>query len=148
MAFEIRRLGHSDMPEAARLFRTVYAATFPWIPPLHTPEQDLAYFEGEVFETSELWGAYDQSTLTGFIALSPGWIEKLYILPAHHGRGIGRQLIEFAKSRDIDLRLWTFTANARARRFYEANGFVSIHETDGAGNEEHEPDVLYQWRKP
>lgn len=148
MGFELRRLNRADMPEAARLFRTVYASSFPWIRPLHTPEEDRAYFEGEVFETSRLWGAFDGEVFTGFIALSPGWIEKLYILPAHHGRGIGRQLVDFAKSGEPDLRLWTFTANTRARRFYEANGFIRIHETDGTGNEEHEPDVLYQWRRP
>ena len=43
------------------------------------------------------------------------------------------------------LTLWTFQRNLRARRFYEANGFVAVRETDGAGNEEKEPDVLYRW---
>ena len=41
----------------------------------------------------------------------------------------------------------SFQKNIAARRFYERNGFVVIEETDGAGNEEREPDVLYEWRK-
>jgi hypothetical protein len=35
--------------------------------------------------------------------------------------------------------------NTRARRFYEARGFVLTEETDGAGNEENEPDARYLW---
>jgi len=30
---------------------------------------------------------------------------------------------------------------------YEARGFSSVEETDGSGNEEGEPDVLYHWRR-
>jgi hypothetical protein len=41
------------------------------------------------------------------------------------------------------LQLWTFQRNAPARRFYEASGFTLIQETDGARNEENEPDALY-----
>ena len=41
--------------------------------------------------------------------------------------------------------LWTFQDNARARRFYEARGFVAEEFTDGAGNEEKTPDVRYVW---
>jgi hypothetical protein len=43
--------------------------------------------------------------------------------------------------------LWTFQRNAQARRFYEARGFVLIQETDGARNEEKEPDALYLWTR-
>ena len=32
-----------------------------------------------------------------------------------------------------------------ARRFYAREGFVEVDWTDGAGNEEHEPDVRCRW---
>ena len=35
-----------------------------------------------------------------------------------------------------------------ARRFYEARGFSAVAFTDGARNEEGEPDVLYRWTRP
>jgi hypothetical protein len=35
--------------------------------------------------------------------------------------------------------------NARGRAFYEHHGFTIDHMTDGAGNEEQEPDILYVW---
>ncbi|WP_298279395.1 hypothetical protein [uncultured Bradyrhizobium sp.] len=43
--------------------------------------------------------------------------------------------------------LWTFQRNARARRFYEARGFVAVEQTDGSRNEEQEPDVRYLWTR-
>jgi hypothetical protein len=41
-------------------------------------------------------------------------------------------------------RVYTFQANSGARRFYERHGFAAIQLTDGQGNEEHCPDVLYE----
>jgi hypothetical protein len=35
--------------------------------------------------------------------------------------------------------------NAAARRFYERHGFVEVMSTDGARNEEREPDVRLEW---
>jgi hypothetical protein len=45
------------------------------------------------------------------------------------------------------LQLWTFQRNAQVRRFYESRGFVLVEETDGAGNEEREPDARYLWSR-
>jgi GNAT superfamily N-acetyltransferase len=82
------------------------------------------------------------------MALKPGWVDQLYVAPDRLGEGIGRRLLELAKSRaDADgLQLWTFQVNDRARRFYERNGFIEAELTDGSGNEEREPDVRYVWR--
>jgi hypothetical protein len=44
------------------------------------------------------------------------------------------------------LRLYAFQRNRHARAFYEARGFAPVSFSDGTGNEEREPDVLYQWR--
>jgi hypothetical protein len=45
------------------------------------------------------------------------------------------------------LRLWVFRRNAAAIRFYAARGFRCLAQTDGSGNEEREPDALYEWRR-
>jgi ribosomal protein S18 acetylase RimI-like enzyme len=56
------------------------------------------------------------------------WIQSLYILPEHRGRGlvdvILRHLVGEAKSGSaLDLRLYGFNTNARALRAYERFGF-------------------------
>jgi len=75
------------------------------------------------------------------------WIDQLYLLPAWVGHGIGTKLLELARAElPPPIRLYTFQANERARRFYESRGFQAIAFGDGAGNEERCPDVLYEWR--
>ncbi len=47
-----------------------------------------------------------------------------------------------------EIRLWTFQRNMPARRFCERHGFMAERQTDGARNEEREPDMLYYWERP
>ncbi len=77
----------------------------------------------------------------------PGWIDQLYVLPTAQRRGVGKDLLQVAQNAFGRLQLWTFQRNAPARRFYEARGFALIQQTDGARNEEKEPDVLYLWTR-
>jgi GNAT superfamily N-acetyltransferase len=85
--------------------------------------------------------------LAGFIAWQEGWVDHLYVDPQHHGRGIGRALLDEAKADQPHLNLWVFQVNHRARRFYERQGFTLAEETDGSGNEEREPDARYVWSR-
>ena len=91
--------------------------------------------------------------IVGMMAISQqdgvGWIDQLYLHPTAVGRGIGTRFVELAKtSLGSPIRLYTFQENAGARRFYERHGFRAIAFTDGADNEEHSPDVLYEWAAP
>lgn len=84
--------------------------------------------------------------LLGILVLDGGWIDQLYVDPAHTGRGVGGVLLETAKrERPGGLHLWTFVSNLRAQRFYERHGFVAVQHTDGSANEEHAPDIQYAW---
>jgi hypothetical protein len=68
----------------------------------------------------------------------------IYILRSRISIGGADKLVAIAKAlRPDGLTLWTFQCNVRARRFYEARGFVASGFTDGSRNEENEPDVLY-----
>jgi len=147
MTFDIRRLDRGDMPEAAVVHRLAFDERLPWLAGLHTPDEDRAYFVGAVFDECEVWGAWDRERLLGFIAFREGWIDQLYVRPGAQSQGVGNRLLDVARRRYSDLRLWTFQRNQRARRFYEARGFVVVEETDGARNEEREPDVQYHWRR-
>jgi len=91
--------------------------------------------------------------IVGMMAISQqggvGWIDQLYLHPTVVGRGIGTRFVERAKdSLGSPIRLYTFQENAGARRFYERHGFRAIAFSDGADNEEHCPDVLYEWAAP
>jgi GNAT superfamily N-acetyltransferase len=143
----LRQLELADMDAAAMVHRTAFRHALPWLPELHTPEEDRWFFRERLFATCELWGAEDYAGLLGIIAFREGWVDQLYVLPSAARRGIGTRLLAVAQDRFARLQLWTFQRNAQARRFYESRGFVLIEETDGVGNEEKEPDARYLWSR-
>ncbi len=81
------------------------------------------------------------------LALRPGWLEQLYVLPDWQGRGVGSALVEHAKRlQPSGLQLWVFASNKPAIAFYEPRGFRIVESTDGASNEERAPDHRMVWR--
>jgi GNAT superfamily N-acetyltransferase len=119
----------------------------PTLAGLHTPEEDRRFFRECVFKTCEVWGAFDGKAMTAMLAFREDWIDQLYVLPEAQGRGLGSALLQVAQNAFDRLQLWTFQRNMQARRFYEARGFALVRETDGAHNEEKEPDALYLWTR-
>jgi ribosomal protein S18 acetylase RimI-like enzyme len=83
-------------------------------------------------------------TLLGFVGYSPsrdgdadparvGEIDAIYLLPSAWGKGVGRLLMgealaRLAEARFDQVTLWVLDSNVRARRFYEAGGWLA----DGA----------------
>jgi len=91
-----------------------------------------------------------EGRIVGLMALKRadevGCVEQLWLRPEAVGQGIGSQLIEQAKAAlGAPIRLWTFQQNVGARNFYRRHGFAVVAFTDGAGNEERCPDVLFEW---
>jgi GNAT superfamily N-acetyltransferase len=143
----LRQLALTDMGATARVHRAAFDHAMPWLVGLHTPDQDRWFYRERVFATCRVCGHFDGDVLSGIIAFRDGWIEQLYVLPAVQGRGVGTELLDVAKHACERLELWTFQRNALARRFYETRGFTLIEQTDGAGNEEKEPDARYLWTR-
>ena len=122
----------------------------PWLPELHTPDEDRWFIREVVLSETEVWVAECDGVVTGFTALGKRdgveFMEHLYVAPEHQRRGIGGELMERAKERrPAGFRLWVFQRNAGARDFYERHGLRLVEFSDGSGNEAREPDALYEW---
>ncbi len=120
----LRQIRLEDMDTAARVVRADHA--LPSLAGLHTPSEDQWFFRERVFETCEVWGAFDSAGMTGMIAFQKDWIDQLYVQPDAQRRGVGTELLQVAKSSFDRLQLWTFQCNVRARRFYEGKGFARV----------------------
>jgi len=145
----LRRGEAGDMAALARLHRHTVRTSLPFLPELHTPDEDLRHFTDVLFHKAQFWLAEDAAgEPLGYIAFRPDFIEHLFVRPQSQGAGIGLRLLEKAMEGARELSLWTFQQNTRARRFYEDHGFFVVTETEGADNEEKLPDVLYRWRRP
>jgi GNAT superfamily N-acetyltransferase len=114
-------------------------------PPIHTDEEVRAWFREVVLPHREVWVAEADGAVIALLVLDEDWVDQLYVAPDWTRKGVGSRLLDTAKQRrPTGLDLWTFQANAGARRFYERNGFVATATTDG-DNEEGAPDVRYRW---
>jgi putative acetyltransferase len=142
----LHRARREESDAVAALYRRTAAREWSFLYP-HNPREDRAFFR-QVLAACAVWAAELDGRLVGFCAARRGWIDHLYVAQEHHGEGVGRALLARALRGRSRLRLWTFQRNARSRRFYSRNGFVEALFTDGADNEEHEPDVMLEWRRP
>jgi GNAT superfamily N-acetyltransferase len=135
-----------DADAVAALLRRSKAEAMPWLAVVHTPDEDRAWVAGVLLVEHRVAVVDAPDGLVGVAAVRPGWLDQLYVRTSDQGRGVGRQLLRWAQATSPEgLQLWAFARNAPARRFYERAGFVLVRSTDGRGNEEREPDVLYAW---
>jgi GNAT superfamily N-acetyltransferase len=147
----IRPAVADDVPRVTSVFQSARAAAMPWLPVLHSPEEDLAFFGRNVAEhdcsVAELDGQ-----VVGFAVVDGDDLDHLYLDPDLRRRGFGTALLEHVRARhEGPLQLWAFRDNGAARAFYAARGAVELFETDGSGNEEKTPDVrleLPAWSGP
>jgi GNAT superfamily N-acetyltransferase len=143
----IRPATSSDAAAVADVYLASFHATYDF-PLAHTDDEVRGWIGGDVIGSGETWVAIDPlGAIVGMMAVEPGVLDQLYVRPDRLGEGIGRRLLDVARDRSPDgLTLYTFQDNARARRFYERNGFVAEWFGDGSTNEEGQPDVRYVWR--
>jgi ribosomal protein S18 acetylase RimI-like enzyme len=132
-----------DAPAITALFQAARRTSLPYLPVLHSSEQDHAFFAGAVaaggVTVAELDGA-----VAAFLALGER-VDHLYVHPHHYRQGLGSALLRSAQAARPELELWVFQRNTNAIAFYEAHGFAVVKATQGAGNEEREPDYLMAW---
>jgi ribosomal protein S18 acetylase RimI-like enzyme len=141
----IRTAGPGDADAVADVFIASFG-TLTFLPRLHTDEETRDFITNTVLPEQEVLVADLGGRVAGFVAMSEGMIEHLYVHPDLQRRGIGSALLERAKERmPGGFQLWVFQANGPARRFYERHGLRVVRLTDGAGNEEQAPDALYEW---
>lgn len=136
----------ADCAEVVVAARRGAGSAFP--PPVHTVEEDRAFFARRVCD-HEVWLAEVDGQVVGHLDLDGHWVHSLYVHPRAQRRGVGAALLDLAKAcRPEGFGLWVFATNERARAFYRRQGLLELETTDGSGNEEKAPDVRMVWPGP
>lgn len=111
----------------------------------YTLKGSLDYFRNGILAENQLWVYELEGKPVAFLALKDDFIDRLYVSPEFHRRGIGQALLDYARTL-CPHHLWLFTdqANTMARNFYEKNGFIATR-FGITSPPESEPDVEYHW---
>ncbi|MBS0409326.1 MAG: GNAT family N-acetyltransferase [Proteobacteria bacterium] len=107
------------------------------------PAEDLRFMRETLLATTSVWVAEADGAMIGYVAFDGGWIRHLMVHPDHQGQGHGARLLAHAMADGRARQLWTYARNARARRFYEAHGWVLAEVTDGREDAHGEAEVRY-----
>lgn len=143
----LRPADPADAVSLADLFIGAREAAYPAMPrSVHSPEETHTWFGRLLEGPRETWVAERGGDLVGYIVLDPEWLDSIYVRSDLTGQGLGTVLLDLAKSlRPDGFGLWVFQSNEAAQRFYRRHGLVEIRRTDGADNEEREPDIELAW---
>ena len=131
----------------AGILQLARRVAMPFLPELHGDADTRAWVASWLLPRRAVWVAERDGRVVGYAALADRLLEHLYVEPDSQGRGVGSALLARVMLESPErLELWTFQRNTPARRFYERRGFRAVESTDGAENEEREPDVRYVWK--
>ena len=148
----LRAATDADAPEVARVL-IASRRVIPEVRWAHDGADGRGWVQSTLIPCGGVTVAVDEGRIVGVLAVArqadAAWIEQLCVDPERLRSGVGNALLRRALATlPRPLRLWTFQANADARGFYEHHGFAAVRFTDGAGNEERCPDVLYERAQP
>ncbi len=83
--------------------------------------------------------------IDGFIGLTENHIEGIFVAKAARSKGIGRALLDYAKSRRPRLDLSVYQKNERALAFYRREQFVV--QSEGIDEDTNEADIQMLWTR-
>ena len=83
--------------------------------------------------------------IDGFIGLTENHIKGIFVAKAARSKGIGKALLEYAKSRKPRLTLGVYQKNERALAFYRREQFA-VH-SEGIDEDTNEAEIQMLWSR-
>lgn len=100
-----------------------------------------------VLPKAEIYVYEDNVTnqIEGFIGLADNYIAGLFVKETVQSKGIGKQLLHYAKCVKSNMSLSVYQKNIRAIRFYQREQFVI--QSENIDDSTNEKEFIMTWRK-
>lgn len=121
--------GARDLDRCMAIWRGASEAGHPFLDAA-TLDADAVVVRDSYMPAAEITVAEQAGTVVGFIALLGDLVGGLFVDPRVHRSGAGRALVSDALRRKGRLEVEVYAANAGARAFYAACGFVETGRRD------------------
>ena len=139
----IRKLRKTDLDEVAYIWLHTNKKAHDFIAETYWDE----HFEMDkgMLGDAEIYVFEEQGQIKGFVGLDGEYIAGIFVREKEQSLGIGKQLLDFAKSLKGQLKLNVYQKNERAIKFYTREQFeIQDEQTDEATGE---AEYLMLWKK-
>lgn len=102
----------------------------------HLPAVEEQFKEADIF-------VFVDEQVEGFAGMSGNYLAGIFVAKSSRDHGIGKQLVNFLKTRYDELTLDVYDKNIRAKEFYEHNDFQIDFETTDPDNDEKEYRMIW-----
>ena len=142
----IRAAGVADPPACATIINDYIDAT-DWLPRSLPRDEIAALFGPDLLDRRTVLVAEAGGRVVGYLSMGEdGFVPALYLAPAARGRGIGKALLDRAKTlRPGAIELTVFEPNAPAQRFYAREGFREVPGGRVTATDEGIPTIRLRW---
>ncbi len=127
----IRQATTTDFPELADIYHDASLLAHPFIDPQFIAK-DRKHFRDERLPLTEAFVYEVNGQILGFISISNGHINGLFVGVDHQRKRVGTYLVDHAKERHPCLELYCFVDNYQAQRFYHSLDFEITGELSHA----------------
>lgn len=133
----IRRMSVTDMESVIQIWLETNIRAHDFID--ETYWGNLYGYVKTLIPESEVYVCEKFGQVIGFIGLSGDYIAGLFVVSGFQSQGIGKKLLDYAKTFKPKLYLNVYQKNHKAVRFYQREGFVKESESidENTGEQEY-----------
>lgn len=143
MIKKLTRISDNDLDQISQIWLEANLDAHDFILPAYWQErQDQVK---ELLPEANLFLAYHQSEIIGFLGLMDSYIAGIFVKKAYTSQGFGKALLAAAKAEASELHLSVYQKNATARQFYLKQGFEI--QKEALDTETNELELEMTWRQ-
>jgi putative acetyltransferase len=123
----IRKFEDSDLDDLLYCWESASAVGHPFLTSEFTAKERDNIINLYLPNT-QTWVAEEKGSVIGFLSLMGNEVGAIFVNAAFHGTGVGKALMDKARSLHRELELEVFKENEVGRAFYDRYGFVLLEE--------------------
>ena len=130
----IRQYEDTDLEAVLSSWKNTQKIAHPFLPE-DFQTQEMINIQERYLPSADTWVVEEDNIVVGFIALIGNEVGGLFLQPTHHGKKLGKMMVDKAQELHGDLVVDVFEKNLIGHDFYTKYGFKlvedKIHEQTG-----------------